>query len=126
MNYYDRKLERIRLRNIGGGFCLWLLKHLEDERDQLRAVDSDAMLRTAQQLQTLHDLIQDMEDELERGVVYLTEVKDANVYLAARVRNLEARLENVTRKSDELMKLTASNFENWSIEKNGNEKKGAP
>ena len=122
MNYYDRKLERIRARNIGGGFCLWLLKHIDTERDHLRAVDADAMLRTAEQLQKLHDLTQTMEDELERGVLHLSEARDVNIYLAARVRNLEARLENVTRKTDELLRLTASKFEDFSIEENERKK----
>jgi len=123
MNYYDRKLERIRSRNIGGGFCLWLLKHIDAERDHLRAVDSDAMLRTAEQLQKLHDMTVGMEDELERGVLYLAEATDSNLYLAARVRNLEARLENVTRKTDDLLRLTASNFENFSLSENEHEPK---
>jgi len=122
-NYYDRKLERIRARNIGGGFCLWLLKHLDAERDHLRAVDADAMRRTAEQLQKLHDLIIEMEDELERGVLYLAELKDCNNYLAARVRNLEGRLQDVTRKTDDLLRLTASNFENFSIAENEHEPK---
>ena len=118
MNYYDRKLARIRSRNVGTGFCLWVLDHLEKERDVLRAVDYDVMSRTVEVLNKTLILCSEMEAELERGVVYLAEQKEANIYLAARVRNLENSLENVTRKADELVKFTASNFENWSLENN--------
>lgn len=120
MNYYDRKLERIRSRNIGSGFCLWVLDHLEKERDVLRAVDYNVMTRTVEVLNKILIISSEMEDELERDVVYLAEQKNVNIYLAARVRNLEAKLENVTRKADELLTLHRSNFTDWSVPKNEN------